>query len=63
MSDQVDLVINGGTTVLTEAAPHGTGFLAGVCEAWEVAADAARDAGVGAAKPWLALDEPMAGIL
>jgi len=35
-----------GDEVLTEASPPGDGFLAGVCKAWEAAADPARAAGL-----------------
>jgi uncharacterized protein (TIGR01777 family) len=35
-----------GDEVLTEASPAGGGFLAGVCERWEAAADPARQAGL-----------------
>jgi len=35
-----------GAEVLDEAAPAGTGFLAGVCEAWEAATAPAEEAGV-----------------
>lgn len=35
-----------GDEVLTEAAPRGDGFLAEVVEAWEAAAEPARDAGI-----------------
>ena len=35
-----------GDNVLTEASPHGTGFLADVCVAWEAAAAPAVDAGI-----------------
>jgi uncharacterized protein len=35
-----------GDEILTEAAPRGAGFLADVVEAWEAAAQPARDAGV-----------------
>ena len=34
-----------GDALLTESAPHGEGFLAGVVQAWESAAGPARDAG------------------
>ena len=42
---------NAGDAVLTEASPQGTGFLAGVCAAWESAADAARGAGIRVVHP------------
>ncbi|MEE2637123.1 MAG: TIGR01777 family oxidoreductase, partial [Acidobacteriota bacterium] len=35
-----------GDERLTEASPAGTGFLPEVCQAWEAAADPARDAGI-----------------
>lgn len=35
-----------GDEELTEASPAGTGFLAGVCQRWEAAADPARQAGI-----------------
>ncbi len=35
-----------GDEVLTESAPRGDGFLAGVVEAWEAAAEPAREAGI-----------------
>lgn len=37
---------NRGDELLTEDAPPGTGYLAGVVADWEAAADAARDAGI-----------------
>ncbi|HYK35405.1 TIGR01777 family oxidoreductase [Alloacidobacterium sp.] len=37
---------NRGDEVLTEASPHGIGFLAKTCIAWEAAAQPAKDAGV-----------------
>lgn len=40
-----------GATILTESSPNGTGFLAEVCEAWEAAADPARDAGTHVVHP------------
>jgi uncharacterized protein (TIGR01777 family) len=35
-----------GDAVLSETSPPGTDFLAGVCEAWEAAAEPAREAGI-----------------
>lgn len=40
-----------GSTILTETAPRGEGFLAGVCEQWEAAADPARQAGIRVVHP------------
>ena len=40
-----------GETVLTEDAPLGEGFLPRVCQRWEDAADAAREAGIRVAHP------------
>ncbi|HET9660444.1 MAG TPA: TIGR01777 family oxidoreductase [Thermomicrobiales bacterium] len=42
---------DGGSTVLTEASENGSGFLADVCEAWESAADSARDVGIRVVHP------------
>ena len=42
---------NRGDEVLTEASPRGDGFLADVCEAWEAAAEPARDAGIRVVHP------------
>lgn len=38
-----------GDEVLTEASPAGTGFLPALCQAWEAAADPAREAGLAVA--------------
>ncbi|ACQ80117.1 domain of unknown function DUF1731 [Beutenbergia cavernae DSM 12333] len=40
---------DGGEQVLTESSPSGSTFLAGVCRAWESAADDARAAGIAVA--------------
>jgi uncharacterized protein (TIGR01777 family) len=40
-----------GSIVLTETAPRGEGFLAGVCEQWEAAAEPARQAGIRVIHP------------
>ena len=40
-----------GVTILTETAPQGEGFLAGVCEQWEAAAEPARQAGIRVVHP------------
>jgi uncharacterized protein (TIGR01777 family) len=40
-----------GSTLLTETAPQGEGFLAGVCEQWEAAADSAQQAGIRLVHP------------
>lgn len=40
-----------GQKVVDEAAPHGDGFLAEVCQAWESAADPAREAGIRVVHP------------
>jgi uncharacterized protein (TIGR01777 family) len=40
-----------GSALLTEAALRGDGFLAGVCEQWEAAADPARQAGIRVVHP------------
>lgn len=37
---------NRGDEMLTEASPRGAGFLADVCDAWEAAAQSAREAGI-----------------
>lgn len=42
---------NRGDTRLTEASPAGTGFLAGLCRAWEEAAEPATRAGVRVVTP------------
>jgi uncharacterized protein (TIGR01777 family) len=42
---------DGGSTVLTETAPSGEGFLAGVCEQWEAAAEPARQGGIRVVHP------------
>ena len=42
---------NRGDEVLTEASPRGNGFLADVCEAWEAAAQPAREAGIRVVHP------------
>jgi uncharacterized protein len=42
----INVYPDAGDQVLTEDSPHGDGFLAQVVEAWEAAADPARDAGV-----------------
>ena len=44
---------NGGERVLNEQSAPGTGFLAGVVQEWESAADAARAAGIRVAHPRL----------
>jgi uncharacterized protein (TIGR01777 family) len=40
-----------GSTILTEKSSRGEGFLAGVCEQWEAAADPARQAGIRVVNP------------
>ena len=45
-SSAVGFYGNRGNEVLTETSTPGTGFLAEVCQAWEVAADPAREAGI-----------------
>jgi len=42
---------DGGDTVLTEEHPPGKGFLAEVCQAWEAAAEPAREAGIRVVHP------------
>jgi len=42
---------NAGSALLTETAPPGAGFLSGVCEQWEAAADPARQAGIRVVHP------------
>jgi uncharacterized protein (TIGR01777 family) len=42
---------DGGSSVLTEDSPQGSGFLANVCRAWEEAAAPAADAGIRVVHP------------
>lgn len=42
---------DGGSNVLTEQSPRGSGFLADVCEAWESSASPAQEAGVRVVHP------------
>jgi uncharacterized protein (TIGR01777 family) len=46
---------DGGSGILTEHAPNGTGFLAEVCQAWEAAAAPAEHAGVRVVHPRLGI--------
>lgn len=53
-----------GNTVLTEADPPGTGFLAEVVQAWEAAAEPARQAGIRVVHPRMGVVlDPAGGML
>jgi uncharacterized protein (TIGR01777 family) len=46
VASAVGIYGNRGDAILDETAPPGSGFLAGVCQQWEAAAEPARQAGI-----------------